>query len=112
MALHHPDLCWNGEHEYTSCIHLEGEALMNALRSRRGRLFRLGHEHSLGEDAETPADIETEADTDAKPPQSNNKPMSWIRSSRAFMISICPPPTSRASQAEVPAAASSPMASS
>ena len=33
MALQHPDLCWNKESdEYTSCIHLEGDALMNALR--------------------------------------------------------------------------------
>ena len=33
MALQHPDLCWNKESdEYTSCINLEGDALMNALR--------------------------------------------------------------------------------
>ena len=33
MALQHPDLCWNKESdEYTSCINLEGDDLMNALR--------------------------------------------------------------------------------
>ena len=33
MALQHPDLCWNKESdEYTSCINLEGDQLMNALR--------------------------------------------------------------------------------
>ena len=33
MALQHPDLCWNKESdEYTSCINLEGDDLMKALR--------------------------------------------------------------------------------
>ena len=80
MALHHPDLCWNKESdEYTSCIHLEGEALMNALRfTPRQSYFVTGHEHSFSvKMPETPADIETEADADYEAPaveQQANEP--------------------------------------
>ena len=65
MALHHPDLCWNKESdEYTSCIHLEGDALMNALRfTPRKSYFVSGHEHSF-KMPETPVDVETQAEAD------------------------------------------------